>query len=342
MPEQLLFTAPRQVEVRPYELPPMGPKQVRVRTLFSGISAGTEMNVYRGTAPFYRGRLDRTLRLFVEGEAPEWTYPCPYGYETVGRVEAVGADVRGMAEGDLVFCAVPHRTHHVLDADKAALLPRDAPPDASVLLRMLSITLNGALDTGVKVGETVAVFGQGVAGLLIAQWLKLSGAGQVIGIDPLPQRRALATKIGVADVTLDPTDGDVALAVRRLTDGRGADVTVEVSGSHAALNQAIRVAAYDSTVVVMSWYHGQTVALELGAEYHLNRITLRCSQSGGINPQIAHRWPRDRRERVALQYLSRFPLSELISHRVPFAEAPAAYRLIDERPAEAAQVVLTY
>ena len=339
--EQVVFAGPRRVAIREVGVGAPGAGQVRVRTLCSGISHGTEMNVYRGTAPQYRTVFDRTLRLFVESDAPTWTYPRPYGYSAVGQVEEVGAGVVGTSVGDVVWCPAGHQTHSLVAADAAQRVPDGVPPECAVLVANLRTTLGGLLNSGVRLGETAAVFGQGVLGLLMDQWLKLSGAGQIIGIDPLPQRRDLALRIG-ADTALDPTAGDVAVAVRRLTDGRGADVTFDLSASYAGLNQAIRTAA----PIRWSWRCRGTPATRRrsrsAASSTTTEVTLKCSQTAGLDPAIAHRWSIARRNETVLRYLPRFALRPLISHRIPFRRAAEAYALIDGSPGEVTQVVLTY
>jgi threonine dehydrogenase-like Zn-dependent dehydrogenase len=165
----------------------------------------------------------------------------------------------------------------------------------------------------------------------------------VIGVDNLPARRALALELG-ADEVLDATEGRVAERIRDLTGGRGADVCLEVTGSYRALHEAIRAVAYSSRVCAAGFMQGDGAGLRLGEEFHHNRVQLVCSQISGVAPALQHRWDGYRLARTAMDLAvsQRLRLTELISHTMPMAEAPAAFRLLDEHPEQALQVVLSF
>ena len=105
-----VLAGPRKVEV--CEVPVMGPapSEVQIATLFSGISAGTEMNVYRGNAPQWQLRRDPSTKLFSQAGTPDWCYPLTYGYANVGRVIEKGDDVSSPSVGDVVFSYTPHQS----------------------------------------------------------------------------------------------------------------------------------------------------------------------------------------------------------------------------------------
>ncbi len=141
-----IMTGPRQVEVREVAVPAPGPHEVQVETLFSGISAGTEMNVYRGKAPLWQLRLDPSTRLFSHSENPDWSYPLTYGYANVGRVVAAGDGVTAPSIGDVVFTYSPHQSLVVTRADATVRLPNGIDPRPGVLNANLNTALNGVLD----------------------------------------------------------------------------------------------------------------------------------------------------------------------------------------------------
>ncbi len=331
--QALWLTAPRTAAFRREAVPPPGPGEVRVRTIASALSQGTELLVYRGQVP-------ADLPLDLPTLAGSFAFPIKYGYATVGRVAGVGAGVAGFAPGDLVFVHHPHQSAFVVPATLPVRLPAGLDPFLGLFTANLETAVNVLLDTPLHLGETAAVFGQGTVGLLIAQLLKRAGAGQVLVVDPLARRRELARRLGV-DEALAPAD-DLPARIRALTAGRGADIAIEASGAGAALQAAIDAVATEGTVVAVSWYGRKPVSLSLGGHFHRGRIRLRSSQVGGLDPALSPRWDHARRLALAVDLLRHLRLAELISHRLPFAEAPAAYRLVDERPGEAAQVVLTY
>ena len=160
--EAVEITGPRQVTVVEDELAEPGAGEVAMRSLYSGISHGTEMNVYRGDAPMWQRKQDRRRRLFVASDEPEWRYPLRYGYACIGVITAVGSDVKEFTEGDVVFSFAPHQSAHVLPASSVSKLPEGVDPRAGVLTAVLNTTFNGILDADLHLGECVVVFGQGV------------------------------------------------------------------------------------------------------------------------------------------------------------------------------------
>ncbi|MDQ3251380.1 MAG: zinc-dependent alcohol dehydrogenase [Rubrobacter sp.] len=328
----LWFTAPRTATLLAETVPPPGPGEVSVETIASAVSAGTEMLVYRGEVPQY-------LRLDLPTLAGSYGFPIKYGYAAAGCVLATGPGVEHLTTGDPVFVHHPHQDVFVVPAKMAVRLPDDLDPLLGVFSANLETALNIVHDTPVRLGETALIFGQGVVGLLVALLLKRAGVGPVLVVDPLEERRRRALTAG-ADGAFGP-DG-LKERVTEITDGRGADVAVETSGSGAALQSAIDAVATEGTVVVASWYGIKPVTLDLGGHFHRGRVRLRSSQVGLSNPELAPRWDRARRMDAVLRLLGGLELRELISHHFPFEEAPEAYTLLDERPGEALQVIFTY
>lgn len=327
------FSGPRKIEQRGEELPAVAAETVRVRTVVSALSHGTEMLVYRGQVP-------PELELDLPTLRGRFRFPIKYGYASVGRVVEVGAAVESLREGDLVFVHHPHQTEYVVPAGLAVRLPDDLPAEQAVFLANLETAVNVMLDAGIRLGEQIAIFGQGVVGLLLTQLACRVGVGLIVSVDPLPLRRGLSRAVG-ATLSLAPDDG-VADQIRRLTDGVGADVVLEASGSGAALQQAIDCAAFQGTVVVCSWYGVKPVTLQLGSAFHRRRVRLVSSQVSTVDPALQPRWGLERRLAVARELLARLQLAPLITHRLPFDRAADAYRLVDERPGETVQVILTY
>jgi len=338
------FTAPRQAEIVDVDDAPLGPRDVRLATLWSGISAGTELTAYRGTNPYLSTRWDGDRRLFVAGE-PTHTYPLDgWGYEEVGRVVEVGTDVEPDLVGRHVWGAWGHRTTAVRPVDwvQPRLMPDGTADVSGVFAKIGAIALNAVLDADIHVGETVAVFGAGVPGQITAQLARLNG-GRVIVVDPVPSRRQLATSLGADDV-VDPASEDVAARIRATTAGRGADVAIEMSGSYAALNEAVRTVAYSSRVVASGFFQGEATQVRLGEEFHHNRIAVIGSQISGVAPHLQHRWDEIRMSRTVLELdrAGTLQLRPLITHTVPAEDAPAAFHMLDVAPADAMQVVLDY
>ncbi len=338
------FSSPRRAEIVDVEDQALAPGEVRLATLLSGVSAGTELTAYRGTNPYLTHRWDTEQRLFVTGE-PTHTYPLDgWGYEEVGRIADVGADADPALVGALVWGAWGHRTSAVRTVEWALprLMPQGSNETAGVFAKIGAIALNAVLDADIHVGETVVVFGAGVPGQITAQLAGLNGA-RVIVVDPLRRRRELATQLGAATV-LDPIVDDVAGRLRELTDGRGADVAIEMSGSYQALQEAVRAVAYSSRVVASGFYQGAATPVRLGEEFHHNRVAIIGSQISGVAPALQHRWDEIRMSRTVLELEreGKLRLAPLVTHTIPAEDAPRAFEMLDTAPEDALQVVLDY
>jgi 2-desacetyl-2-hydroxyethyl bacteriochlorophyllide A dehydrogenase len=337
------FPSPGKAEVVDFDDPAPAPGEVLLETVYSGISAGTELTAYRGSNPYLEKEWDPVRRLFVTG-ASTLAYPIDgWGYEEVGRVTSVASQDDDHLVGRLVWGAWGHRSVAVRTSEyaRARLLPEGADPITGVFAKIGAIALNAVLDADIHVGETVAVFGAGVPGQIVAQLARLNGA-RVIVVDPVESRRVLAKRLGASDA-LDPVR-DVAALVRAATGDRGADVVIEMSGSYDALHEAVRTTGYSARVVASGFFQGAGSALRLGDEFHHNRITIVGSQISGVAPHLQHRWNELRMSGtvLSLQAEGRLMLSELITHVVPAEEAPSAFEMLDHAPQDALQVVLDY
>lgn len=345
MSEQgLMLTAVRQLAFEELSVNPLAPGEVRIRTLVSGISAGTELSQYRGTSPFMNRQWDVANRVFRDGE-PSWSFPVRnLGYEEAGEIVETGAAVTRVRVGDRVFGTWGHRSMHVMAEGDAAerLIPVGADPRIGIFSHIGAVALNGVHDARIRMGDLVVIFGLGVPGQIVLQAARASGA-TVIGVDPVAGRRAMAERLG-ADRTLDPTAQSIADTIKGETGGRGADICIEVSGAAPALAEAMRTVAYASRVVAMGFFQGEARGLQLGDEFHHNRIELISSQISGVAPEASHRWSKLRlwQTAVRLQHEGRLNLLPLITDTVPFADAPALFERLDKGDAAILQSVLDF
>jgi threonine dehydrogenase-like Zn-dependent dehydrogenase len=207
-----------------------------------------------------------------------------------------------------------------------------------MFLNLAEVAVNALLDEPVRVGDVAVVFGQGVVGLFLAQLARRT-AGRLLVVDPIPARRRLGRSLG-ADAAVEP--GEIEAAVRAVSQGRGADVVFEASGAPGALQQAIRVTGRGGTIVVASFYGDRPVEVVLSPEFHVGRQRIVSTMVGGVNPALGPRWDFGRRTATAIELLPGLHTAELITHRIPFERAAEAFRLLDESPADALAIALTY
>ena len=351
----IVVTAPGRIEIREEDVVP-GP--FRVRTLFSGVSAGTELSYVKGTNPALHSTYDPALGLF--GTAPAEPWPVTrLGYMEVGRVEE--SSTPAVAEGTVVAMTYGHRTGWTGDPlrDRVVPLPPDLDPVLGIYVaHMGPICANGVLHAAADLhgtavrsladgvaGRRVAVTGAGVVGLLTALFAREHGAASVVVLDPTPQRRQVAAALGLE--TLDPEAGDPAVVLktawRHTADDRGADVVFQCRGQASALQLALRLLRPQGTVIDLAFYQGGADAVRLGEEFHHNGLGLRCAQIGRVPRGLAPTWDRERlsAETVALLRASGDSIRKhLISAVVPFDEAPALLTDLAERRRHELQAVI--
>ena len=346
----LRFVAPRTVAVVDSPSPRLEPGQVRVRTIFSGISAGTEMTAYRGTNPYLTSTWNPAARLFEAGNAG-LNYPLDaWGYSEVGEVVEVApsATTAGTARppvevGDIVWGIWGHRDEGVLPAEalRGHVLPSGVDPLAGAFVRVGAIALNAVLAADLGPGTAVAIFGQGVIGLLATRFAVLNGA-TVIAVDGIESRREQALAWGAHHV-LPPSD-TLASEIRALTTGRGTDVAIELSGNYRALHEATRAVGADGTVVAAGFYQGEAAGVRFGEEFHHNRVQLLASQIGSVPSRLRSRWDVPRLQETVVDFLARglVDAPSLVTHQFHLTDSAKAYELLDTDPASALQVVLEF
>lgn len=346
MGELLVFTEPHVVGYQTYEDAPLQPEEVRIETLYSGISAGTELTFYRGTNAYLHKYWDAEKRLFTsDTQTTTFSYPVTnLGYEEVGTIVEVGSAVTEVQVGAQLFGTWGHRTHFVANMEyvRPRLMPHGVEPIFGIFSHLGAIALNGVHDAAICLGDTVAIFGMGALGQIVALMARRSGA-KVIGVDLHDSRLEMAKALGV-EITINASREQPAETIKALTNGLGADVCIEVSGSTQALHEAIRAVAYSARVVAMGFFQGDARGLYLGDEFHHNRINLVCSQISGVAPEFSNRWTKMRlwQTAVRLQAEGWLDLRPVITHRAPFAQAGALYATLDQKPQEVVHAVLEF
>jgi hypothetical protein len=301
---------PERGEIRPEPLRAPVADEALVRTLYSAVSRGTETLVFKGQVP--RSEHARMRAPFQAGEFPA---PVKYGYCNVGVVE------RGPAElvGRSVFCLFPHQTRYVVPAGALHVLPAEVPAARAVLAANLETAVNALWDAAPRIGDRIAVVGAGTVGCLAA-WLAARIAGAQVELIDVDERKSEAARaLGV------PFRAPAAARAE-------ADVVVHASGSAAGLATALELAAFEATVVELSWYGTESPAVPLGGAFHSRRLTLKSSQVGAVAAVQRARWSHARRMELVMRLLAHAELDALITGESPFAELPAVLARLATSP----------
>ncbi len=328
----LYFTSPASVTICSEEVPPPEPEQLFVQTLLSAISPGTEMLLYRGEFP---ADLSLDENIAALNEHP--SYPLKYGYSLVGCVTAIGKSIDPAWLGRTVFSFHPHESHFNASLGELKPVPDGMTAEQAVLFPNMETAVNFVMDGAPLIGEDVAVFGQGIVGLLTTALLARFPLSRLATLDRYCLRRQLSLELG-AHASYDPMD----TGPEKSMSGDGFDLCFEVSGSPEALDQAIALTGYGGRVIIGSWYGTKKVNLSLGGRFHRSRVRLVSSQVSTLSPDLSGRWTKERRFDIAWEMLKSIQPSRLITHKIPFTRAGEAFRLIDQEPDQTVQVVLTY
>jgi 2-desacetyl-2-hydroxyethyl bacteriochlorophyllide A dehydrogenase len=309
------FVGPRRVTLCSVDLGDPSEGDVLVRTLYSGISSGTEMLAYRGQID-EEVALDATL----DSLPGTFSYPFRYGYSCVGRVDRPSGELQ---QGSLVFAFHPHQDLFLGDPSALIQLP-DIDPRLATLFPLVETALQVTLDAGTLQDEDAVVFGLGAVGLLTSVLLQRAGS-IVTCVEPRGWRREVAGSLGLDAVSPDAAKA----AVDRATEGRGARLVIDVTGNPEALGLGLELLGHEGVALVASWFGSQKVALPLGAEFHRRRLTIKSTQVSTIPAHLSEAWSVERRREVARSLLQELPLAAIATHDYPFSEAPAAYAAID-------------
>jgi 2-desacetyl-2-hydroxyethyl bacteriochlorophyllide A dehydrogenase len=338
--QALWFTAPRRVEIRSAALEPPRSGEVLVRTHVSAISGGTELLIYRGLAP-----ADLPVDETLPALSGMLALPLRYGYAAVGRVVGLGEGVPPALEGRRVMAFQPHADAFTARVEEIVPLPESVTEEEAAFLPNLETAVNLVLDGAPRIGEQVAILGQGIVGLLTTGLLARMPLASLVTADAYPRRRRASLAWG-AHACLDPAvdrfAADLAIHLQAERPYPGADLTYELTGDPAALDLAIGVTGRNGRIVIGSWYGTKRASTDFGGRFHRSRLRIISSQVSSLAPELMGAWSKPRRLGVALSLLPTLPVRDLVTHRYPFEQAAEAYRTLDESPADALQVLLTY
>lgn len=331
---RVIFAAPRRIEIEVGV--PLRPRaeELLVRSECSAISAGSELLAFRGElAP------ETPRDPVLPSLGGTFRFPFTFGYATTGEVVEQGSSVPGEWCGKKVTGLVPHASEFVVRPDEVWPVPPGMSSERAVFLPNAETAVGLVHDGAPQLGERFLVIGQGVIGLFVAGLLARLPVGRLVTVERYQRRRLASAALG-AHACLVPEVGGGGLL--DALGGDGADLVFEVTGDPAALDLAIAACGDEGRVVVGSWYGERRVSVDLGTRFHRGRLRLISSQVSRMAPALRGRWDRRRRMEVAFAALARLDPESWISHRVPVAEAAAAYRLLDETPQDCLQVLLTY
>jgi threonine dehydrogenase-like Zn-dependent dehydrogenase len=351
---------PGRPELFSLPVPPLRPGAAEVKTVYSGLSAGTELAYVKGSDPAARSRHDPDYGVFIpDDQVRRYPVTC-MGYMEVGQVAR--SRRRGLDEGSLVAAAYGHRSHHVLtETDVIVPVPPGLDPVLGIYLAQMGpICANGLLHAAAEfhgaaavtladgvAGRAVLVTGAGVVGLLTALFARQHGAAETAVWDPDPRRVATAKALGLLTVD-DRGDPLWRWCKQRWVHGaadRGADVVFQCRGRASVLHEALRALRPQGVVVDLAFYQESATELRLGEEFHHNGLTIRCAQIARVPRGLSGRWHRRRLADETAQLLAATGAAirrHLITDILPVTQAPSFLLELASRQHHTMQAVFTF
>ncbi|MBT1003554.1 zinc-binding alcohol dehydrogenase [Paenarthrobacter sp. DKR-5] len=313
-------TAACSGELRREDLPAVGPGEALVRTLYSGISKGTELMVHEGSVP--ASIAERMRSPHQEGSFPA---PVKYGYLSVGVVE------QGPEEwlGRTVFCLYPHQDRYVVPLSDLTVVPPEVPARRAVLTGTVETAVNALWEAGPRLGDRIAVVGAGLVGGMVAALLRSFPLQRLQLIDVDPSRGALAEALGV----------DFALSADAAGD---CDIVFHCSASQEGLERCLELVGDEGDIIEMSWYGNRRVTIPLGEDFHARRLSVRASQVGVVARARRHRRTAAQRLELAVSLLKDPVFDTFITGCSPFAQLPDAVHRLSEGELAALCHVIEY
>jgi len=311
------------VELREFDVDEsaLEPDGVLVETLYTAISPGTELDC-------------------VSGKESSWFhFPQQLGYCSVGKITAAGDDVADYAVGDVVLTGTSHANRHVVRANEIrAKVPAGLDPKMAVWTHMANISITALRAATAELGDAVVVLGQGLIGGFAAQLFRAQGC-RVIAVDRLSGRLEIAKKCGI-EMTVDADKEDAVEAVKKLTDGRGAEIIVEATGSAAVALGAIGMAAQNAEMILLGTPRGSCEADVAPLLRAVHRASPNLTMKGAHGSSLPPTGDQYRKHSVArnaaivLQMMERGELKvePLLTGLVTPEDAPQAYQQLRDEP----------
>ncbi len=313
-------TGPQHGELRNEVLHERGPGEALVRTLYSGISKGTEIVVHTGSVP---PRVAQAMRApHQEGSFPA---PVKFGYLSVGVVEEGPADWVGQS----VFCLNPHQDRYVVATRDLTRIPGDVPARRAVLTGTVETAVNALWEAGPRLGDRIAVVGAGLVGGMVATLLRTFPLARLQLVDVDPERQKLAGRLGVDFARPEEAEPDC-------------DIVFHCSASQQGLARSLQLAGDEGEVIEMSWYANRGVTLPLGEDFHARRLSIRASQVSTVARARRHRRTAADRLDLAVSLLKDPVFDAFLTGASAFADLPDVVQDLADGKLEALCHVIEY
>ena len=258
---QIYFPAKEQAALLTKEFDAtLSPTQVLVKADYDVLSAGTELANYHALPNTGASNADFPFY--------------GIGYSVSGHVVEIGSQVKALKPGDNVVVRWGgHRSWFIVEEKELFKIPTGVDQRLAAFAHLASFSFLGVRKLQLQLGESAMVAGAGLLGLFALQIARLSGACPVLVSDFSSERRNLAIQLG-ADYALDPADPEFVKKAVELTDGRGPDGVVEVTGYIPALQQALECIAWQGRISLLGCTRISDQPIDFYKFLHSRGVTL--------------------------------------------------------------------
>lgn len=329
-----------KVEIREVDLPDPSPNQVLIETEASAISAGTELAVYTGTHQWLQ-----------DPNMPDWKFPFKVGYSAAGKIVAVGSQIQGWKPGDLVVHPGNHASHELMtighERGRWWRRPASLPAEKAALAVISRYGLGGVLRSGITLGKSVAVLGQGIIGQFALRCAMAAGCFPVVGIDSVAMRREAATAAG-ANHVIDPSAGDARKQLNDFLGAKGAEVVIDATGVPDAIPVAMSLACDAGQVVVVGSPRGKAKEVNFYDDLHRRYIEVTGAHGNMLfepaHTRIAGAWDINKAQNWLVGALAsgRLSTEKLVTHTITPDGIQQAYEGLLKRKEEYLGVVVKW
>jgi len=346
---------------------------IRVRTLYSAISPGTEGGkVITGKKSLIgkaRAKPQQTMQALAMVKSlglkntilkvkSKLEGAQPLGYSVCGEVIETGDGVEGFQAGDLVACAgggyANHADQIVVPVNLAVRLPENVPPGSAAFATLGAISLQGVRLANPTIGETAVVIGLGILGQLAGQLLKANGC-RVAGVDISAEAVKHALQTGSVDVAAVSGADSTEALISDFTRGRGADMTlicagtssnqpVELAGAITRKKGRVIVTGAVSMDLPREPFFKKEISFGVSCSYGPGRYDPDYEEGGADYPFAFVRWTEGRNIEAILDLIAAGAIDpqKLVTHRIPFENAPEAYEMIADGKESFCGILLEY
>lgn len=336
-----MVTGPNEIAwmERPDRTPGSG--EVRVQNRFGTEKHGTLQAIIKAYGN-RRGQMNEKLGIYF-GDGVAWNYPLPLGNMNYGTVVELGPDVDASVLGQTVAVSGPFQPFTTTALAECFTVPDGMDWKTTFLQDPGEFALGALRDGNVRYGDRVAVFSLGAIGLTTVQMAKAAGASCVIGIDPLPNRRA-AGLAGGADAVLGENPDDLGWQIRQIARREGIDVVIDFSGHPSVMGAAFRALGPLGTLVLGAYPNATTAEIDFGRESHHNQLNIVFTRACSHPLRDHPRWDWHRIRREVWQGMCRGSLNgaPIVDEPVPFDSLLEAYPDAMAHPERSIKLSVTY